>query len=175
MKRTNVEKSFKKILVPVDFSPPSELALRYACELARPFSSEITLMHVIDSLTYSVTDTLNIVEHRRALETLATTLLANLRAELEEEGFAVKTHLTAGTPYTEILDRAEQNDMDLIVMGTHGRTGVEHLLIGSVAERVVRLAPCAVLTVRPPTGKRPGRNRGTNNRPRRERKRQSKA
>ena len=151
MKRAKNKKSFKKILIPVDFSPHSNHALRYARVLAERFDCELTLMHVV------VTDTLNVIEHRRALETIATTLLENLRAELEEHGLAVSTVLVTGTPYREILKHAEREHMDLIVMGTHGRTGVEHLLIGSVAERIVRLSPCPVLTVRPPTRHRRAR------------------
>lgn len=144
---------FKKILVPVDFSPHSNLAFRYACLLARQFDAKLSVIHVVDSLAYSVTDTLNVVEHRRALETLSTTLLDNLRAELEEQGLAVKTRVIIGTPYRAILDQAVRGRIDLIVMGTHGRTGVEHLLLGSVAERVVRLSPCPVLTTRAPASK----------------------
>lgn len=157
MKRARNKKSFKKILIPVDFSSHSNHALRYARVLAGRFDCELTLMHVVESLAYSVTDTLNVIEHRRALETIAATLLENLRAELEEHGLAVSTVLVSGTPYREILKHAEREHMDLIVMGTHGRTGVEHLLIGSVAERIVRLSPCPVLTVRPPTRHRRAR------------------
>lgn len=157
MKRAGNKGSFKKILIPVDFSPYSDLALRYACLLARQFNSKLTLMHVVESLAYSVTDTLNVVEHRRALETIATTLLDNLRAELEQDGLAVSTVLVNGTPYREILNLARRKHMDLIVMGTHGRTGVGHLLMGSVAERIARLSPCPVLTVRAPRGERRAR------------------
>lgn len=149
VKTRKIPRRFKKILVPTDFSRHSDLALQYASMLALQFKSELILMHVVESLAYSVTDTLNIVEHRRALETIAGTLLDNLCKEVRANGLEVRTFLASGYAYKEILKRAKQEQVDLIVMGTHGRTGVEHLLLGSVAEKLVRLSACPVLTVRP--------------------------
>ena len=79
-----------------------------------------------------------------------------MRKQLREKNLKVKTYLVSGTPYREILKKTQLEKVDLIVMGTHGRTGVEHLLLGSVAERVVRLSPCPVLTVRLSSGSRRG-------------------
>lgn len=138
----------KRILVPVDFSSYSDRAVSYASMVAKTFKAGITVMHVIDSLSYSVTDTLKVIEHRRALETIAGVLLDNLRKKLRAKNLKVNTHLVSGTAYREILKRSQLGKADLIVMGTRGRTGVEHFFLGSVAERVVRLAPCPVLTVR---------------------------
>jgi len=141
----------KRILVPTDFSSHSTHAIDHAAIVAKQFDSEVILIHVIESLPYSVTDTFNIVEHRRALETTAGSLLENLRKDLIEKDLSVRTHLVTGTPYREILKKSGREKVDLIVMGTHGRTGVKRLLLGSVAEKVVRLSTCPVLTVRVPS------------------------
>jgi nucleotide-binding universal stress UspA family protein len=147
MKRKRVPEGIKKILVPTDFSVPSRRAMDYAAILAKESGAAIFLIHVIESLPYSVTDTLHVIDHRRALEKTAGALLENLRDELIEKELAVKTRLASGTAYDEILKSSRREKADLIVMGTHGRTGVSHLLLGSVAEKVVRLARCPVLTV----------------------------
>jgi nucleotide-binding universal stress UspA family protein len=122
--------------------------------VARPSKAKIILLHVIDSFPYSVTDTLNIVEHRRTLETIARSLLDQLSRRCSAKGVSVETRLLWGTPYREILSCSQREKADLIVMGTHGRTGLEHLLLGSVAEKTVRLSSCPVLTVRSSPGKR---------------------
>jgi nucleotide-binding universal stress UspA family protein len=102
---------------------------------------------VIESFPYSVTDTLHVVDHRRALEKTAGLLLENLGKELAGGNFAVRTRLASGAPYEEILKISRRENADLIVMGTHGRTGFTHVMLGSVAEKVVRLSTCPVLTV----------------------------
>jgi nucleotide-binding universal stress UspA family protein len=84
------------------------------------------------------------------LETIARSLLENCSIKLLEARLRVKSHLASGIPHRETLQKAKEEKADLIVMGTHGRTGVEHLLLGSVAEKVVRLSPYPVLTVRLP-------------------------
>ena len=147
MKRKRTPAGIKKILVPTDFSAPSRRAMDYAAVLAKESGAEILLLHVIESLPYSVTDTLHVIDHRRALEKTAGALLENLRDELGEKELAVKSRLASGAAYGEILKAARREKTDLIVMGTHGRTGMSHLLLGSVAEKVVRLAACPVLTV----------------------------
>ena len=151
----NGEKSveFKKILVPIDFSSYSDEAVNYAAIISKKFEAEFILMHVIESLPYTVTDTLRLIEHRRALETIAKSLLDNLSKKLRETKVAVRTFLVSGAAYHEILKKSQREKVDLIVMGTHGRTGLEHLLLGSVAEKVVRLSSCPVLTVRLPRTK----------------------
>jgi nucleotide-binding universal stress UspA family protein len=147
MKRKRAGPGIKKILVATDFSSHSKRAMDYAASLAKKAGAGIVLMHAIESFPYSVTDTLHIVDHRRALEKTAGFLLENLRQELAGEGVPVKSLLTNGAPYKEILKASRREKTDLIVMGTHGRTGVEHLILGSVAEKVVRLSTCPVLTV----------------------------
>jgi universal stress protein A len=138
----------KKILVPTDFTPHSEQAIRYAAELAKKFGAGVIVMHVIEAFTYSVTDTIQVIDHYRALKTIAEPLLDGMRNKLIKEKIKTVGYLTKGSPYQEIVEKARQARVDLIVMGTHGRAGVTHLLLGSVAERVVRMAECPVLTVR---------------------------
>ncbi|MGH7826055.1 MAG: universal stress protein [Candidatus Binatia bacterium] len=137
----------RKILVPVDFSSYSESTIGYASIFAEKFTATLILMHVIESLPYSVTDTLKLVEHRKTLETLATSLLRNLSDELRERNLAAKTVLVWGNPGREILAKARSEKADLILMGTHGRTGLPHMVMGSVAEKTVRLSPIPVMTI----------------------------
>jgi universal stress protein A len=137
----------KKILVPIDFSSYSNSTVGYASMIAEKFAATLILVHVIESLPYSVTDTFQLVEHRKALQTLAGTLLRNLSADLRTRNLAVKTHLVWGNPSREILAKARREKVDLIVMGTHGRTGLPHLVLGSVAEKTIRLSRIPVLTV----------------------------
>ncbi len=144
--------TLKTILVPSDFSECSEAALRYALELARRFDARVHLLHVVqDPLTqpwaaegFSL-PLFEIVDdwHAQARERLKAVVPA---ADCDRVTIAA----VVATPYAEILDYAARNDVDLIVMGTHGRGGVSHMLLGSIAERVVRRAPCPVLTVRHP-------------------------
>lgn len=163
MKKHQATSGIKSILVPTDFSSYSSNAIDYAAKMAKPLGARIVLVHVIESLSYSVTDTFTLVDHRRALEKTAGALLENFRRELAAKDVPVKTRLASGVPYDEILKIARQENADLIVMGTHGRTGVEHLFLGSVAEKVVRLSSCPVLTIparsrRRPTAKSAGRS-----------------
>ncbi len=146
--RQKMKLSIKKILVGTDFSSHSEKAVAYAVGLAKQFEASIILVHVIESFGYSVTDSMTVVGHDKALTVTAKALLDNLKKELVEQGISVKSHLADGSPYRELIDKAEAEAVDLIVVGTHGRSGVEHLLIGSVAEKIVRAASCPVLTVR---------------------------
>ena len=140
------------ILVPSDFSECSDEALRYGLELARRFDAQIHLLHVVqDPVTqpwaaegFSV-PLFEVVEQwqKQAEERLRAAVPAADRAR-------VTVASIVATPYAEILDYASAHRVDLIVMGTHGRGGVSHMLLGSIAERVVRRAPCPVLTVRRP-------------------------
>ncbi len=147
MKRKSGMPGVTKILVPTDFSSTARRAADYAARLAKKSGAAIVLVHVIESFPYSVTDTLHVVDHRRALEKTAGMLLENLREELTAEDLPVRTRLANGAPHEEILKISRREKADLIVMGTHGRTGLQHMMLGSVAEKVVRLARCPVLTV----------------------------
>ena len=144
-----------RIMVPTDFSPTSDVALEYARDLARQFGSSIDLVHVFDdpfaSGAFIGDGTVMMpVELREALEKQAREQLA-ARHESHAAGLPGSSMvLLLGPPARQIVERAKEDAADLIVMGTHGRSGLGHLLIGSVAERVVRTAACPVLTTRPP-------------------------
>lgn len=138
----------RKILVPVDFTPYSNQAVDYATLVARQFKAKILLMHVIEQFTYSVTDAIQLVDHYATLRAIAQPLIEGLRKKLRKSGVKSDTLVTKGIPAVEIVERARKDRFDLIIMGTHGRTGVQRFMLGSVAERVVRTAPCPVLTVR---------------------------
>jgi nucleotide-binding universal stress UspA family protein len=142
--------NFDKILVPTDFSPSSEPALLFAVELARAVGASLTLLHVYNATPYEIPEgmpvsgILNIdgviAEFRKQLEAA--------KSRAEQAGAArVDTTLLQGVAYAEITRLAEQRGYGLIVMGTHGRTGFAHMLLGSVAEKVVRKASCPVVTV----------------------------
>jgi nucleotide-binding universal stress UspA family protein len=147
--------ALKKILVATDFSEPSEAALAYGRELARNFASKLVVVHVVDNLLSRTAGSEGFVFNdpalqeqveERARERLAPLLSDEDRAVLNAEAIVT----TSNTPAYAIVDYAQTAKVDLIVMGTHGRGAVAHLLMGSVAERVVRIAPCPVLTVRHP-------------------------
>ncbi|MCA8998402.1 MAG: universal stress protein [Planctomycetaceae bacterium] len=143
----------KRILVPTDFSDFSKHALRYGCEFARRFSAELHLLNVVENI-YPI-----VAEPGMAMPA-AGEYLADLQKSAEQaieqfpqpdwaEGIPVTRTVQAGTPFLEVIRYAKDMDIDLIVIGTHGRSGLVHVLMGSVAEKVVRKSPCPVLTVRP--------------------------
>jgi universal stress protein A len=133
----------KRILVPVDFSQGSLNALRWARNLARQFGAELLLLHVVAPIDFiTVSDVYE--EQRRSSDAALARIGADLRAA--DQRFRVMVE--GGVPSHVIVETAKRAGADLIVMGTHGRTGVAHLLIGSVAEKVVRTAGCPVLAVR---------------------------
>ena len=136
----------KNILVATDFGPASDAALTYGRALAKQFGARLHLLHAAenDFLRATVSDphVLRAAVARRLEE--------RLTAEDRADRSAHSVLETSDQPAAAIVDYASGAAIDLIVMGTHGRTGVSHLLVGSVAERVVRTAPCPVLTVRHP-------------------------
>jgi nucleotide-binding universal stress UspA family protein len=143
---------FKKILCPVDYSVCSNEALKYAVSIAVRDKAKLYLIHVIDVRMYGHEAPLSFEMPKPSEETLkkvkkelADNVLKQAKGEIE-----VETMVTTGIPAVEILNLAKEKGADLIVMGTHGRTGIAHVVIGSVAENVVRKAPCPVLTVRHP-------------------------
>lgn len=140
----------KRILVPTDFSDPSAKALAYGSALARLYGSSLEVLHVIDARPFAGTPPVEgyvpeLPEFARELEKAARSSLARVA---EQAGMPVTQAMLWGRPHVEIGRYAKAHAIDLIVMGTHGRGFVAHLLLGSVAERVVRTAPCPVLTVR---------------------------
>ena len=148
----NVQRSeFRKLLVPIDFSEPSRDALHYAISLAKPFKAEILLVHVVEPVVVPPSPDFMVVpttaELALELQEEAVRVLHQWRKEVESEA-SVKEAIRTGTPYHEIVEAADEHNADLIVLGTHGRTGLAHLLLGSTAERVVHRAHCPVLVVR---------------------------
>lgn len=142
-----------RILVPVDFSSHSDRALRYAARLAAQTGASVELLHVVDNPVASGawTSEVYVPDLPQMLDTLlgeANKRLTTLKSVAATEGIAVETRVLTGQPAHTIVEHAGAGAFDLIVMGTHGRTGFSHLFVGSVAERVVRRAPCPVLTVR---------------------------
>jgi nucleotide-binding universal stress UspA family protein len=140
-----------KILVPVDFSDYSSEVVSYAADLASRFEAALHLLHVQQPMTYTLPDNsivLTAAQLSRINETL-TKLLTDLKQTAQEVlPTPVEATLLEGFVANEIVRFAKDSACDLIVMGTHGRTGFKHWLLGSVAEYVVRTAHCPVLTVR---------------------------
>jgi nucleotide-binding universal stress UspA family protein len=142
-------KPFHRILIPTDGSENAKLAAAQGLELARSMNAEVTAMSVADmgSMAY-VDQGLAPVDFFTYLEEGAEAAAEQVRQEGERLGVVVKTLVRDGAPANEIINASK--DYDLIVMGTLGRTGLRHLLMGSVAEKVVRFASCPVLVVRAP-------------------------
>ena len=142
-----------RFLVPLDFSESANLALDYAITLAGKLGARLTLLHVIQSLPLGGVD-MGVTVPLAYLQDLEAEIRRSLASCLERvtaaglEGDMVMVH---GVPFHEIIEMAKTQQVDLIVMGTHSRTGLQHILLGSVAEKVVRLAPCPVLVARQPT------------------------
>jgi nucleotide-binding universal stress UspA family protein len=143
-----------RILVPTDFSMSSENALRYGMAFAERFGAELHLLHVVQDLTWFVPEAILVAPAAmpplEQFVTAAQTALERVIKGLNLPGIKVQPVVREGTPYDAIVRYAKETDVDLIVMGTHGHTGLAHVFLGSVAEKVVRRAPCPVLTVRHP-------------------------
>jgi universal stress protein A len=145
--------SFKQILVPIDFSDCSVSALDYALALGEKLGTKLTLLHVVEPALYQdnylMTSTA-LDETNQNLIAAGRQRLATLRARVATHGLPVETLVRMGRAQSEISDTAKAIGSDLIVIGTHGHGGLKHVLLGGTAERVVRHAPCPVLTVRYP-------------------------
>lgn len=140
----------EKILVPIDFSEGSKKALQYAIPLARQHEAAITLLHVSPSLSYAGGE-YGILDYSSAEAEMRSKAETELRALLKAEvgkAITAQAAVRTGTPRNDIIAFAKNLPADLIVIATHGRTGLKHVLLGSVAEHVVRYAPCPVLVVR---------------------------
>jgi nucleotide-binding universal stress UspA family protein len=143
---------FRHILAPTDFSEYSKKAVTSALELAKQFGARLTILHVVEPPPYPVEGYVPPSVSATFLEDLerqTTQDLAQFVPEAEASGLQVVRLVVVGTPYRKIIETAEAEQVDLIVMATAGRTGFSHLLLGSIAERVVRTATCPVLTMRP--------------------------
>jgi nucleotide-binding universal stress UspA family protein len=139
------------ILFPTDFSPAADHALTWATDLAQRFDANLLLVHVVPPSAYP----LHNIAQMQGFPNLRDEILKRCRQEIAAVATRVgkvrtEQRVLEGAAHSEILDCAAKEGVDLIVMGTHGHTGLKHVLLGSVAERIVRLAPCPVLTVRAP-------------------------
>ena len=148
--------AIKTILLPIDGSECSGKALAYALAFAQQFRARVVALHVVDQWWVDQT--------RHSFGEVRPNVLQEAQARHEEEargivaavadagsklGVAVETRIVTGTPAEQIVRLAKELPVDLLIMGTHGRTGISHVFLGSVAEKIVRRAPCPVLTVRP--------------------------
>jgi nucleotide-binding universal stress UspA family protein len=144
--------NIQRILAPTDFSELSKQGLTSALELAEAFGAKLLLLHVVEPPPYPVeglvpsqvgTTLLDDLERQAGKD------LAQMLSETPGSKVEVKRRVVVGIPYRKIIEVAEEEKSDLIVMTTHGRTGLSHLVMGSVSEKIVRTAPCPVLTIRP--------------------------
>jgi len=156
--------AIKRILVPVDFSDDSLRALEYARDFGKPFQAELCVLYVVEPIYYATpTDmyaaspniAMLVDEQRR----IGAEHLARLGAGLKKKGTRARAMQKTGSAAQCIVETAKSLKADLIIMGTHGRTGLVHMLMGSVAEKVVRTAGCPVLTVRPEAAKQAARRK----------------
>lgn len=144
---------FQRILVPTDFSEGAEAALRLSSDLSHRFAAPLTLVYVFEPADYPLPNGYVVFtseQFNRVIAELEQRLAQARRAALDAGATEVTTRILRGSAPSEITQLAEEGAFDLIVMGTQGRSGLKHLLLGSVAERVMRTAPCPVLTVRRP-------------------------
>jgi nucleotide-binding universal stress UspA family protein len=139
----------KKILIPSDFGAASRQACDVGLELAQQFHVPLVLMHVfaVPAAVYRGVPLAPATEYAHLMEQSAQAALEEEAARLRGKTVEVETALRTGTAWEEILETAKKLDVGLIVMGTHGRRGIPRALLGSVAEKVVRLAPVPVLTI----------------------------
>lgn len=144
-----------RILFATDFSENSRWALTYALSFARRYGATLYILHVVQPPSYPLGMYAEISfdamdEFSRSMAEAAEKEMQHLR-ETELGDFTnYETLIITGTPFLEIIKTAREKEVDLIVLGTHGRTGFDHVLFGSTAEKVVRKAPCPVLSVRLP-------------------------
>jgi nucleotide-binding universal stress UspA family protein len=142
---------FKKILCPLDFSEFTDEIVDYAVSIAGKFGAELHFLHVIPNLNYYTPyESFLTPENLIALESsIETEVGKDFDKIMKKIDMPVKKVIKNGAPFVEIIEYVKAESIDLVVMGTHGRSGIEHILIGSVAEKVVRKSPCPVLTIRP--------------------------
>lgn len=140
------------ILVPTDFSEHADYALEYAIFFAKRYKARLVLAHVMAPYLQGADVNIMAVPsayYSRDLMGILNDRLRDLADKVRKEGLQTETILTMGIPFVEIVRLAKRKDIGLIIISTHGRTGLSHLVMGSTAEKVVRKAPCPVLSVRP--------------------------
>lgn len=136
----------EKLFVPTDFSTCSQEAITYAAFLAGQLNATILLTHILEPISYPLDFAM--IESVDYDQIKTVQALDRIARSWRQKGIQIETHLFKGDPVTEIVKKAKDLECDLIVMGTHGRTGMAHLMMGSVAERIIRTSSIPVLTVR---------------------------
>ena len=146
--------SIKRILVPTDFSDDGKTALQYAVAFADQFGAAVELLHVLEPVPPgALLSYISLEDLKKGMLADAEKNIEELHSEWDDYAFPVKRTVVDGHPFVEIIKHAKEGDADMIIMGTHGRGAIAHMLLGSVAEKVVRTASCPVLTVRHPEHK----------------------
>lgn len=143
----------ENILFPTDFSDFSKNAMDYAVSFARMHKAKLYVLHVIEhifDISGFYIPHLPVNELYKGMEEAAEREIEKFISRKIKEGIEVENMIVSGTPFLEIIRTAREKNVDLIVIATHGRTGLEHVLFGSVAEKVVRKAPCSVYVVKQP-------------------------
>ncbi len=143
--------ALKRILVPIDFSEHSKKALLYALPFAREFKASVDLLYVVEPTIYPSDfgfGQVGFPDVEKELHQKAAAELGTLRDDAIPKTVKSRSIVSTGIPFVEITTYAQQEKIDLIIVATHGRTGVEHILFGSTAEKIIRKAPCPVLVVR---------------------------
>ena len=141
----------RTILVPTDFSQAAEKALTWALEMAARWDARVVLLHALPPWEDPVRMKeagVSIAGFEASLRTDAESQAQKLLAKIDQQEVTIQICILVGLPHTMICQVAQQEQADLIVMGSHGRTGLAHVLLGSVAENAMRYAPCPVLVVR---------------------------
>ncbi len=143
----------KKILYPTDFSEYADHARIYVTDMAKAFNSKVVLMHTIQApshyeVAYNYELALNPDEIGEKRQKAADAKIGEIADLIRAEGIEVETLITLGSAFVDIVSTARKSEVDLIIISTHGWGFIKHVLMGSTAERVVRKAPCPVLTVR---------------------------
>ncbi len=148
-----MEIDINNILCPVDFSEGSTHALRYGVAFASAYNARLELLHVVELPFLPSYSTAGVPDLSLPVEQIQDDCENRLNQMVEdhrEYHDHIEGRTVVGAPFVEIVREADEGDFDMLVVGTHGRTGIKHMLIGSVAEKVVRKAPCPVLTVKHP-------------------------
>jgi nucleotide-binding universal stress UspA family protein len=141
----------KTILYATDFSQGARAAMDHVISLAQDYDAKLILLHVIQDISVAewyIPTTLSVAEVVADIEKNAWQEMEKWAAEFAPKVNNIEKIIVRGVPFVEIIKTAREKNIDLIVIGTHGRTGIDHMLFGSTAEKVVRKAPCPVLTVR---------------------------
>lgn len=140
-----------RIVVPIDFSEYSKKAFRYAIDFARTFHAEMVLVYVVEPIVYPADFSFGQValpSMERELLERGQEQLKNLIDKEVPAGIVARSLVRSGKPFVEIIQVAKEENAELIIIATHGHSGIEHVLFGSTAEKVVRKAPCPVLSIR---------------------------